>query len=97
MYCEATWVSRGMLPPMRTTEPYSPMARAKASPVPLMIAGAERREDDPSEGHPARGPERRRGLLDLAVGLDEDRLHGADDERQRDEGQGDDEARAGWR
>jgi hypothetical protein len=40
MYCEAIWVSRGMLPPMRTTEPYSPMARANASPVPLTTAGA---------------------------------------------------------
>ena len=40
MYCETTCVSRGMLPPMSTTEPYSPTARAKASPAPLMMAGA---------------------------------------------------------
>jgi hypothetical protein len=39
MYCEAIWVSRGILPPISTTEPYSPMARAKARPPPLMIAG----------------------------------------------------------
>ena len=40
MYCDATCVSRGMLPPIRTTEPYSPIARANASPAPLMTAGA---------------------------------------------------------
>ena len=40
MYCDTTWVWRGMLPPMSTTEPYSPTARAKARPAPLMIAGA---------------------------------------------------------
>ena len=37
---EDTWVTPGMFPPMRTTDPYSPMARAKASPPPLRIAGA---------------------------------------------------------
>ena len=40
MYCETTCVSCGMLPPMSTTEPYSPTARAKARPAPLMMAGA---------------------------------------------------------
>ena len=97
MYCEATWVSRGMLPPMSTTEPYSPIARAKARPAPLMIAGARVGSTTRRKVVQLRRAERRRGLLDLAVGLDEHRLHRADDERQRDEGQRDDQARAGWR
>src|SRR6478736_3222902 len=39
MYCDATWVTAEMFTPMRTTEPYSPIARANASPPPLRIAG----------------------------------------------------------
>ncbi len=36
----------GMLPEMKTTEPYSPSARAKASAVPVTQAGRNRRQDD---------------------------------------------------
>ena len=80
---------------MSTTEPYSPIARAKARP------GAADDRPAPGSGSTTRrkvvevrGAQRCRGLLDLAVELDEHRLHRADDERERDEGQGDDEAPA---
>ena len=39
MYCDATSVSRGMPPPISTTEPNSPTARANASPAPPSSAG----------------------------------------------------------
>ena len=39
MYCDETSVSRGMPPPISTTEPYSPIARANARPAPLSSAG----------------------------------------------------------
>ena len=95
MYCETTWVSRGMLPPMSTTEPYSPTARAKASPVPLMIAGARvgsttRRNvvrfeapRDAAASSTSRSSSMRTGCTDRTTN------------GQRDEGQGDDEAPAG--
>src|SRR5829696_2822195 len=44
-------------------------------------------EDHAHEDGPAVGAERQRRLLHLAVELDQDRLDGADDERQRDEQQ----------
>ena len=53
------------------------------------------RQDDAAEGRPAVGAERGGGLLDLAVGLDEHRLHRPHHERQGDEGQRDDQAPAG--
>ncbi len=54
--------------------------------------GSERRQDDAAERRPARGAERGRRLLDLAIGLDEHRLDRADDEGQSDERQGHDQA-----
>ena len=89
MYTEATSVLNGMLPAISTTEPNSPTARANAS------AGAARRSPGTRFGQDDRGgtivaaagAERRRGLLHLAVELDQHRLHRAHDERQRHEQQ----------
>ena len=44
----------GMLPEMKTTEPYSPSARAKASAKPVSSAGSDGRQDHAAERLPAR-------------------------------------------
>ena len=77
----------GMLPEMKTTEPYSPIARAKARAKPVSSAGATVGQDHPVEGLPAAGAEAGGGLLDLHVEVVQHRLHRADDERQADEDQ----------
>ena len=58
-------------------------------------AGEEVGEDDAAEDREAAGAERGRRLLHLAVHLDQQRLHRADDEGQGDEEQGDDDRGAG--
>ena len=91
---EATSVLNGMLPEMSTTEPNSPMARAKPRPLPVRMAGSR-------VGRMMRrrmvggGAERRGRLLHVAVQLQQDRLHGTHHERQRDEQQGQQDARLG--
>ena len=65
----------GMLPEMKTTEPYSPSARANASAKPVSSAGQQRRQDHARERLPAARAEAGRGLLDLAVEVLEHRLH----------------------
>ena len=84
--------TKGMLPAMKITEPYSPTARAKASAKPVRMRRQQRRQHHAEHGLAAAGAERRRGLLDLAVELLEHRLHGAHHERQADEDQRDDDA-----
>ena len=81
-----------MLPAMKTTEPYSPSARAKASAKPVSSAGAIAGSSTRRNVcQPARAQAGRR-LLDLRVEVLEHRLHGAHDERQADEGERDDDA-----
>ena len=77
-------VTIGMLPAMKITEPYSPIARANASAKPVSSAGSNDGKDDAAEGLPARGAQRRRRFLELARSL-QHRLHRAHDERQADE------------
>ena len=79
---------------MKITEPYSPTARANAMAAPVSMAGA-------SDGRTTRvsvcsrvAPSVRRGLLDVEAEVLDHRLDGADDERQADEGQRHDHARA---
>ena len=55
-------------------------------------AGQQVGEDDAAEDREAAGAERGRRRLHLAVHLDQQRLHGADDEGQGDEEQGHDDA-----
>ena len=83
-----------MLPEMKTTEPYSPMARAKASAKPVSSAGSDGGKDHPGEGLPAARAEAGRGLLDLDLEIVEHRLHRAHHERQTDEDQRHGDARA---
>ena len=85
-------VTIGMLPAMKTTEPYSPSARANASAKPVSSAGSTIGKIDAAEGLPARRAERRRRFLDLARQVLQHRLHRAHDERQADEGQRDEDA-----
>ena len=78
-----------MFPAMKTTEPYSPRARAKASAKPVIQAGQKRGQDHAEEGlRPARAEARGR-LLHLGVEALQHRLQGADHEGEPDEGQGD--------
>ena len=76
---------------MSTTEPYSPMARAKASAVPAATAGQDRRQHDPPEHRQRPGAERRGRLLDVVLHRHQHRLHRPHHERQRDEQQRDDD------
>ena len=85
-------VRSGMFPEMKTTEPYSPSARANASANPVTAAGHEDREEDVAEGLPAARAEHRRRLLELRVEVLEHRLHRPDDEGQADEGERDRDA-----
>ena len=87
-----TSVCIGMLPEMKTTEPYSPSARAKASAKPVSSAGTSAGAITRREGLQAAGAERRRGLFEFRIQILEHRLHGAHDERQADESQRDHDA-----
>ena len=88
MKTEATWVLNGRLPEISTTEPNSPSARAKASAVARQdrrAAGSAGRSAGRSSSR--RRPSERGRLLHLGVELEQHRLHGAHDERQRHEQQ----------
>ena len=65
MNIEATCVSNGMLPQIRTIEPNSPTARANASAAPLEDRRHEVGQDHAAEDGEADGAERERGLLHL--------------------------------
>ena len=91
MKTEETSVSKGMLPEIRISEPYSPSARAKASSDAGEDAGQQVGEDDSPEDGEAAGAERGRRLLHLLVHLHQQRLHRADDEGQGDEAERDDD------
>ena len=76
----------GVLPAMKTTEPYSPTAREGER-----KAGERRRHERRQQRRPygvrARGSERGCGLFDLTVDLGDERLHGPNREGQADEDQ----------
>ena len=78
-----------MLPEMKTTEPYSPIARAERQREAGEYRGQHGREDHPPPGLPARGAQTLRGVLDLGVDVVEHGLHRADDEGEPDERQRD--------
>ena len=84
----------GMLPAMKTTEPYSPGPRERQR-----KPGQQRRRDggknDPRERLPAPGTETGRGFLDLDLQIIQHRLHRPDHERQADEDQRDGNAEPG--
>ncbi len=77
---------------MKMTEPYSPTPRAKARAKPVTSAGATAGRTTRTKVCQPPGAEAGGGLLDVAAEVGEDRLDGADDERQADEGQRDDDA-----
>ena len=81
-----------MLPAMKMTEPYSPMARARASAKPVRSAGTSAGRVTRSTTCKAGCAERCGGFLFLAIDLLQNRLHGAHDEGQADEGERDDDA-----
>ena len=97
MRTDATSVLNGTLPEISTTEPNSPIARAKPSAVPVEHRGRQVRQDDPAQDRDGRRAERGGRLLHVAVELEQHRLHGADDERQRDEQQGEHDRRPACR
>ena len=80
MNSEATWVF-GRLPESRTSEPNSPIARAKASAAPARIAGVRFGKMTRRKVVSGPGAERCGRLLHLPVELQQHGLHGADDER----------------
>ena len=77
---------------MKTIEPYSPSARAKASVKPVRSGGRRFGKTTLQERLQARGPEDSGRLLELRVELLEDGLDGAHDEREADERQREDDA-----
>ena len=95
MCTEATWVLNGRLPEISTVEPNSLIARANDSAVPAAIAGSRFGRMIRRKMVNRLGAERGGGLLHLAVELEQHRLHGAHDERQRHEQQRDDDAGPG--
>ncbi len=89
--------TKGMLPAMKITEPYSPTARAKASAKPVRIAGSSAGSMTRKTVCRRSRAERGRGLLDLALEILKHRLHGAHHERQADEDERDADAPAACR
>ena len=85
----------GRLPDSSTSEPYSLTARANDSAAPAAMAGVRLGSMMRRNMVNRLAPERRGRLLDLAVELGEHRLHGAHDERQRDEQEGEEDGRPG--
>ena len=85
----------GMLPAMKITEPYSPIARAKAIAKPVSSAGAIDGKITLAEGLPARRAQAHRRFFQLLLGVLQHRLHRAHHERQADEDQRDHHAVAG--
>ena len=84
-YSDATSVLNGRLPAIRITAPNSPIARANASATPERSAGKRCGKTMRRRIVKTARAERRGSFLHLAVELDQHRLHGADDERQRHE------------
>ena len=78
----------GRLPEMKITEPYSPTARAKASVKPVSSAGSDGRQDDAPEHVEAPGAQGLGRLLQVALHLQQRRLHGAHREGHADQGEG---------
>ena len=78
---------------IRTTEPNSPTARAKPSAAPETMAGTRLGRMIRRKVVSAGRAERRRGLLHLAVELEQHGLHRPHDERQRHEQQRQDDRR----
>ena len=70
---------------MRTTDPYSPTARAKASPAPASTDGRMLGQDHAAEHLAPGGAEGGGGLLGLRIELGQHRLDAADAEGQRHE------------
>ena len=77
----------GLLPEMITTRADLADRPRERERDPGEDPGQDVRQDDPPEDGELRGAERARRLLHLAVELEQHRLHGPDDERQRDEQQ----------
>ncbi len=75
----------GMLPAMKTTEPYSPIARANASAKPVSSAGESVGRITRRNVCSALAPSVAAASSISGVELLEHRLHGAHDERQADE------------
>ena len=75
---DATSVLNGMLPEMSTIEPNSPMARAKARPAPVRIAGSSVGSTMRRRIVERRRAEGRGGLLHVQVQLEQHGLDGAD-------------------
>src|SRR3954447_19960884 len=82
----------GVFPAMKITDPYSPTARAKASVKPVRTAGTRGGKSAVQHRARAGGPERGRSLLELTIDLGNERLHGANRERQADKDQRDKDA-----
>ena len=72
---------------MKITEPYSPTARAKASVKPVRSAGSDGRQDDAPEYVEAAGAEGLGRLLQVALHLQQRRLHGAHRKGHADQGE----------
>jgi hypothetical protein len=92
MKTEATSVC-SVDPATRTIEPISPRARANARTEPERIPGQDVRQTirRKTVTGPRRASER---LLHLHVELDQHRLHRPDDERERDEAEGEHDRRS---
>ena len=92
---EATSVLKGRLPEMRTIEPNSPTARAKASPAPASTDGSTLGRIDAAEHLAPGGAERGGGVLDFGIELGQHRLDAAHAEGQGHEEQRGADAEAG--
>ncbi len=75
----------GMLLEMKTTEPYSPSARANASAKPVSSAGLNIGKITRQNVCQRFAPETGRGFLKFRIQIGEHRLDGADNKRQADE------------
>ena len=82
----------GMLPAMKTTEPYSPTARAKASAKPVSSAGSSAGRITRQNVCQRLAPRLAAASSDFGVEVLQHRLHRAHHERQADEGQRHDDA-----
>ncbi len=82
MKTDETSVLNGRLPVMITSEPNSPTAFANASATPDRIPGRMFGKTTRRKVCSSEAPSERGRLLHLAVELEQDRLHRADDERQ---------------
>ena len=97
MKTDATSVLKAMFPEIRTSEPNSPIERAKASATPARIAGRRLGRMTRRKTVSGLRPQRGGGLLHLGVELEQHRLHRPDHERQGDEQERQHHADAGER